>query len=84
MDNKSIKEEWQQSVLGRRVYDTEIFAINHGYPEWKGETIPDYWLTKMALREKELAKEIIDILMKDFITVPFPKIIAKLKSKYLK
>lgn len=43
-------EEWKNSELAKRVNSTEMFAINHHFPEWnKGENIPDF--LKQSLTE---------------------------------
>lgn len=39
-----LRREWEATALAKRVESSELLAINHGFPEWSGQNIADYWL----------------------------------------
>lgn len=51
-----IKKEWEDSELSKRVTSTEMFAINHGFPEWKGQNVSSF-LFQSLLEYNEKIKE---------------------------
>ena len=49
------EKEFEKSELCKRITTTEMYAINHGFPEWKGETVMDW--------HKQSLKQFIDGLV---------------------
>ena len=58
MTNEEIKKEWEESEVAKRIISSEMLAINHGAPQWNKPTLVDWWLKKLADREKELVEKI--------------------------
>jgi len=49
------EKEFERSELCKRITTTEMYAINHGFPEWKGESVMDW--------HKQSLKQFIDELI---------------------
>lgn len=49
------EKEFERSELCKRITTTEMYAINHGFPEWKGESVMDW--------HKQSLKQFIDGLI---------------------
>lgn len=62
-------KNYQDSLLGKRIEASEVFFINHGFPEWKGETIPDFISNiyiKIAERRVTYWQQMKDKLQKQY------------------
>lgn len=49
-------ERWNNSELAKRVNAIEMFAINHHFPEWHGETIPQFISSALTEQLEELER----------------------------
>ncbi len=59
MNNEQLKKEWEESELNKRISTTEMFAINHGFPEWHAQTISEWWLSKLSQAVQEERERIV-------------------------
>lgn len=47
------KEEWANSEVAKRIESVELFAINHGFPQWNKPTVTDFIEKQVNLAVEE-------------------------------
>jgi hypothetical protein len=51
------QDRWEDCGLKARITDVEMFAINHGFAEWKGQLIPEFIQSEITRAVAERDKE---------------------------
>lgn len=62
-----LKEKWLKSEIAERIMTIEMFAINHGFSEWKEENVLDFFLSQIKERDKRIVEEIAKEHNRDWI-----------------
>jgi hypothetical protein len=52
------QDRWEDCGLKARITDVEMFAINHGFAEWKGQSIPEFIQSEIDLAVAEERRRI--------------------------
>lgn len=54
---ENLRIEFENTEISKRIYALELFAQNHGFSEWKGSTLQDWWLSKyQALLQQKIER----------------------------
>jgi hypothetical protein len=57
------QDRWEDCGLKARITDVEMFAINHGFAEWKGQSIPEFIQSEIDLAVAEERERIAESVM---------------------
>lgn len=84
------QERFQESGLEERIFNVDMFAINHGFLEWKGQSIPKFIQSEIdtaVAEEKERTINIVVEMIEDSKTklesIQFPSDKEKYRNKVL-
>lgn len=57
---EGVKDRFENSELCKRITTTEMYAINHGFPEWKGDDILSFFEKEVMEDTETLGDEMVE------------------------